>query len=232
MSQVNIHRAARCCFHHWSLWCLLSKVLWQTSGTFTYLYVYTQVDSVDESCDFWRPLVLLSHFHNPKLFCVSLSHKTNKIHLIVVVTWQRSWRGTWRLIEDSVSVGDRSSRGVISDVTVMFCAQGSLSDYLKTNVLSWSELCIIAQSMCNGLAFLHEDIPGRKPAVAHRYTHSHTQGYNAHAGIWWEHRLRISQTSQLLTYCHQNPFKNWRCSFRQEVPLCFFFPGPYLLLFF
>uniref|UniRef100_A0A671UC21 Serine/threonine-protein kinase receptor n=1 Tax=Sparus aurata TaxID=8175 RepID=A0A671UC21_SPAAU len=56
--------------------------------------------------------------------------------------------------------------------------KGSLTDYLKANVLSWSELCLIAQSMSRGLAYLHEDIPGHKdghkPAVAHRYTHTHT----------------------------------------------------------
>uniref|UniRef100_A0A671UCA5 Serine/threonine-protein kinase receptor n=1 Tax=Sparus aurata TaxID=8175 RepID=A0A671UCA5_SPAAU len=50
--------------------------------------------------------------------------------------------------------------------------KGSLTDYLKANVLSWSELCLIAQSMSRGLAYLHEDIPGHKdghkPAVAHR----------------------------------------------------------------
>ncbi|AWP13720.1 Serine/threonine-protein kinase receptor [Scophthalmus maximus] len=53
-----------------------------------------------------------------------------------------------------------------------FHEKGSLSDYLKANVLSWCELCLIAQSMSRGLAYLHEDIPGHKdghkPAVAHR----------------------------------------------------------------
>lgn len=51
--------------------------------------------------------------------------------------------------------------------------QGSLSDFLKGNVVSWSELCHIAESMARGLAYLHEDIPrqkgeGPKPAIAHR----------------------------------------------------------------
>ncbi|XP_074550894.1 activin receptor type-2A-like isoform X2 [Halichoeres trimaculatus] len=50
--------------------------------------------------------------------------------------------------------------------------KGSLTDYLKANVVSWSELCVIAQSMARGLAYLHEDIPGHKdghkPAIAHR----------------------------------------------------------------
>lgn len=50
--------------------------------------------------------------------------------------------------------------------------KGSLTDYLKANILSWSELCHIAQTMSRGLAYLHEDIPGHKdghkPAIAHR----------------------------------------------------------------
>nr|XP_020473617.1 activin receptor type-2A-like isoform X2 [Monopterus albus] len=50
--------------------------------------------------------------------------------------------------------------------------RGSLTDYLKANVLSWSELCLIAQYVSRGLAYLHEDIPGHKdghkPAIAHR----------------------------------------------------------------
>lgn len=50
--------------------------------------------------------------------------------------------------------------------------QGSLSDFLKANVVSWNELCHIAETMARGLAYLHEDIPGlkdgHKPAISHR----------------------------------------------------------------
>uniref|UniRef100_A0AAX7V433 Serine/threonine-protein kinase receptor n=1 Tax=Astatotilapia calliptera TaxID=8154 RepID=A0AAX7V433_ASTCA len=50
--------------------------------------------------------------------------------------------------------------------------KGSLTDYLKANVVSWNELCHIAQSAARGLAYLHEDIPGHKdghkPSIAHR----------------------------------------------------------------
>lgn len=50
--------------------------------------------------------------------------------------------------------------------------QGSLTDYLKANVVSWNELCHIAQTAARGLAYLHEDIPGHKdghkPSIAHR----------------------------------------------------------------
>ncbi|XP_030611986.1 activin receptor type-2B-like isoform X2 [Archocentrus centrarchus] len=54
-----------------------------------------------------------------------------------------------------------------------FHERGSLSDFLKGNVVSWSELCHIAESLACGLAYLHEDIPrlkgeGPKPAIAHR----------------------------------------------------------------
>uniref|UniRef100_UPI003AAFFFC6 activin receptor type-2B-like n=1 Tax=Centroberyx gerrardi TaxID=166262 RepID=UPI003AAFFFC6 len=54
-----------------------------------------------------------------------------------------------------------------------FHERGSLSDYLKGNAISWTELCLIAESMACGLAYLHEDIPrqkgeGPKPAIAHR----------------------------------------------------------------
>ncbi|XP_066600367.1 activin receptor type-2B [Prorops nasuta] len=51
--------------------------------------------------------------------------------------------------------------------------KGSLCDYLKANVLTWPEMCRIAESMARGLMHLHEEIPankadGYKPAVAHR----------------------------------------------------------------
>ncbi|KAF0028645.1 hypothetical protein F2P81_019732 [Scophthalmus maximus] len=55
----------------------------------------------------------------------------------------------------------------------IFPAQGSLSDFLKGNVVSWTELCHVAETMACGLAYLHEDVPrhrgeGPKPAIAHR----------------------------------------------------------------
>lgn len=50
--------------------------------------------------------------------------------------------------------------------------QGSMTDYLKANVVTWNELCHIAQTMARGLAYLHADVPGlrdgHKPAIAHR----------------------------------------------------------------
>lgn len=54
-----------------------------------------------------------------------------------------------------------------------FHEHGSLYDYLKGHVLTWVELCRIAESMAKGLAFVHDEIPATsllaaKPAVAHR----------------------------------------------------------------
>lgn len=57
--------------------------------------------------------------------------------------------------------------------------QGSLTDYLKANVVTWNELCHIAQTMARGLAYLHADIPGHrdghKPAIAHRLEYTNHQ---------------------------------------------------------
>ena len=54
-----------------------------------------------------------------------------------------------------------------------FHPRGSLCDFLKANLISWNELCKIAETMARGLAFLHEDLPpttmyAAKPAIAHR----------------------------------------------------------------
>ncbi|XP_070583910.1 activin receptor type-2B isoform X3 [Erythrolamprus reginae] len=54
-----------------------------------------------------------------------------------------------------------------------FYEKGSLTDYLKGNVINWNELCHVAETMACGLSYLHEDIPwckgeGHKPAIAHR----------------------------------------------------------------
>ena len=54
-----------------------------------------------------------------------------------------------------------------------FHERGSLYDFLKGNLISWSEMCKIAETMSRGLAYLHEDVPmtrenEHKPAIAHR----------------------------------------------------------------
>ncbi|XP_046553217.1 LOW QUALITY PROTEIN: activin receptor type-2B-like [Haliotis rubra] len=54
-----------------------------------------------------------------------------------------------------------------------FHEKGSLCDCLKGRVLTWSDLCKIAEGMARGLAYLHDEIPTNKgndakPAIAHR----------------------------------------------------------------
>ncbi|KAK4304928.1 hypothetical protein Pmani_023145 [Petrolisthes manimaculis] len=51
--------------------------------------------------------------------------------------------------------------------------RGSLCDYLKANLVTWAELCIIGESMARGLMYLHEETPATKcealkPSIAHR----------------------------------------------------------------
>uniref|UniRef100_A0A674ASI8 Serine/threonine-protein kinase receptor n=1 Tax=Salmo trutta TaxID=8032 RepID=A0A674ASI8_SALTR len=58
-----------------------------------------------------------------------------------------------------------------------FHERGSLTDYLKGNAISWTELCHIAETMACGLAYLHEDVPrykgeGPKPAILAPHTHT------------------------------------------------------------
>ncbi|KAH0627616.1 hypothetical protein JD844_003573 [Phrynosoma platyrhinos] len=60
------------------------------------------------------------------------------------------------------------------DKFVLNFFQGSLTDYLKGNIISWNELCHVAETMACGLSYLHEDVPwckgeGHKPAIAHRH---------------------------------------------------------------
>jgi serine/threonine protein kinase len=54
-----------------------------------------------------------------------------------------------------------------------FHEKGSLYDFLKGNLVSWSDALKIGETMSRGLAFLHEEISSRKPcsykpAVVHR----------------------------------------------------------------
>jgi serine/threonine protein kinase len=45
---------------------------------------------------------------------------------------------------------------------------GSLRDYLKSNVLTFENVCKMAQSIAAGLAYLHLEVNEEKPAIAHR----------------------------------------------------------------
>ncbi|XP_076456148.1 activin receptor type-2A-like [Babylonia areolata] len=69
--------------------------------------------------------------------------------------------------------GEKLSVGIELWLLTEFHENGSLNDYLKSHIISWPQLCKIAESMARGLAFLHDEIPatqlmGTKPAVAHR----------------------------------------------------------------
>lgn len=72
------------------------------------------------------------------------------------------------------TLAENVSKAKSSDVSFLSLSslQGSLTDYLKANVVSWNELCHIAQTTARGLSYLHEDIPGHKdghkPSIAHR----------------------------------------------------------------
>ena len=46
--------------------------------------------------------------------------------------------------------------------------QGSLSDFLKRNLISWENLFHMARGMALGMAYLHVEIPKIKPSIAHR----------------------------------------------------------------
>ena len=49
-----------------------------------------------------------------------------------------------------------------------YIEQGSLSDFLKRNTISWENLFHMAQGMAFGMAYLHAEIPRVKPSIAHR----------------------------------------------------------------
>uniref|UniRef100_UPI0035902707 activin receptor type-2A n=1 Tax=Myxine glutinosa TaxID=7769 RepID=UPI0035902707 len=66
--------------------------------------------------------------------------------------------------------GERRGSGLDTELWLItvYHEKGSITDFLKGNVLSWVELCRIAESMARGLSFLHEEGPDLKPAIAHR----------------------------------------------------------------
>lgn len=76
-------------------------------------------------------------------------------------------------IEDFIGIlGKSGSEGNIGIVT-LWHVRGSLYDHLRVNTLSYSQLLYLAESIANGLKFLHsEGVPQEngicKPAMAHR----------------------------------------------------------------
>lgn len=52
-----------------------------------------------------------------------------------------------------------------------FHSYGSLSDYLKQHILSWTDLCHLAKTLASGLAYVHSEVKAEgfyKPCIAHR----------------------------------------------------------------
>nr|XP_012611860.1 activin receptor type-2B isoform X3 [Microcebus murinus] len=78
-----------------------------------------------------------------------------------------------------------------------FHDKGSLTDYLKGNIITWNELCHVAETMSRGLSYLHEDVPwcrgeGHKPSIAHRW---------AREGTWPLRCSREPSTSREMPSC-------------------------------
>lgn len=55
--------------------------------------------------------------------------------------------------------GEKLSVGIELWLLTEFHENGSLNDYLKSHIISWAQLCKIAETMARGLAFLHDEIP-------------------------------------------------------------------------
>lgn len=89
------------------------------------------------------------------------------------------------------------------------CSQGSVCDYLKANVLSWSELCLIAQTMSQGLSYLHKDIPGHKPSIAHRYD-IRTSDYKA----------KLKAYGSVQSPCSYRDFKTKNILLKSDMTAC------------
>jgi len=99
--------------------------------------------------------------------------------------------------------------------------QGSLTDYLKANVVSWNELCHITQTTARGLAYLHEDIPGHKdghkPSIAHRYAVDESEISKRRRRFWFVFGAFVSSASLRLKVCF---FSFW-ISGTLRVRMCF-----------
>lgn len=143
------------------------------------------------------------------------------------------------------------SKAWMPKLTVGSHWQGSLTDYLKANVVSWNELCHITQTAARGLAYLHEDIPGHKdghkPSIAHRFF-SQTSESVSHfffpysIGNWkwqidwlflgfWMGMGKTQMKGDMLT-CEKSPFITlWLpfffrpCNDPQELCICLSRPG-------
>lgn len=92
-----------------------------------------------------------------------LEQEVYSLPLMCDSEWILGWYGARTHVD-----GDNIQLWMITE----YLEHGSLYDYLKGNVLKWSELLKVAITMCQGLAFLHEEIDNGerayKSSVAHR----------------------------------------------------------------
>ncbi|XP_027764376.1 activin receptor type-2A [Empidonax traillii] len=132
-----------------------------------------------------KPLQLLEIKARGRFGCVWKAQLLNEYVAVKIFPIQdkQSWQNEYEIYslpgmkhENILQFIGAEKRGSSIDVDLWlitaFHEKGSLTDFLKANVVSWSELCHIAQTMARGLAYLHEDIPGlkdgHKPAISHR----------------------------------------------------------------
>ncbi|XP_041937253.1 activin receptor type-2A isoform X1 [Alosa sapidissima] len=132
-----------------------------------------------------KPLQLLEVKARGRFGCVWKAQLLNEYVAVKIFPLQnkQSWQNEYDIYslsgmkhENILHFIGAEKRGSHLDVELWLITtyheRGSLTDYLKANVVSWNELCHIAQTLARGVAYLHEDIPGlkdgHKPAVAHR----------------------------------------------------------------
>ncbi|XP_028835343.1 activin receptor type-2A isoform X3 [Denticeps clupeoides] len=132
-----------------------------------------------------KPLQLLEIKARGRFGCVWKAQLLNEYVAVKIFPLQdkQSWQNEYDIYclsgmkhENILHFIGAEKRGSSIDVELWLITayheKGSLTDYLKANVVSWNELCYIAQTFARGVAYLHEDIPGlkdgHKPAIAHR----------------------------------------------------------------
>ncbi|XP_030641831.1 activin receptor type-2A isoform X2 [Chanos chanos] len=132
-----------------------------------------------------KPLQLLEIKARGRFGCVWKAQLLNDYVAVKIFPIQdkQSWQNEFEIYnlpgmkhENILHFIGAEKRGTNLDIELWLITsyheKGSLTDYLKANVVSWNELCQIAQTMARGIAYLHADVPGvregHKPAIAHR----------------------------------------------------------------
>ncbi|XP_073503324.1 activin receptor type-2A isoform X1 [Phyllobates terribilis] len=132
-----------------------------------------------------KPLQLLEVKARGRFGCVWKAQLLNELVAVKIFPIQDklSWQNEYEVYslpgmkhENILQFIGAEKRGTNLDTDLWlisaFHDKGSLTDFLKANVVTWNELYNIAETMARGLAYLHEDIPGlkdgHKPAIAHR----------------------------------------------------------------